>query len=80
MQANVFGISFKNAMLYFVTDNQIIMNLTNLREYGDLTHDWYLDIGYQIWFNSFILAFIPHFTLPIISSLLLCVKDCLARR
>lgn len=70
MQANVFGISFKNSMLYFVSDEAIIQNLMSLREYEDLTHDWYLDIGYQIWFNSLILAFIPHFTLPIVSSLL----------
>lgn len=34
----MFGISFKNAMLYFVSDEQIISNLTKLREYDDLTH------------------------------------------
>ena len=70
MQANIFGISFKNAISYFVNDNNIITNLSNLREYQDLTHQWYLDIGYQIWFNSLILAFIPHLFLPLVNLVL----------
>lgn len=37
-----------------------------MTEYYDLTSTWYRDIGYQIWFNVFILGFIPHIFMPIV--------------
>lgn len=66
MQANVFHISFKSFIKNFIQDKSLLDNLSNLTEYYDLTSTWYRDIGYQIWFNVFLLSFIPHLFMPLI--------------
>ena len=69
IQANVFQISFKSVMKSLISDKDLLLNLSLISEYYDLTSSWYKDIGYQIWFNVFTLTFIPLY-MPLISHLL----------
>ena len=67
LQANIFQISFKSFIRHFASLHKSLLdNLGSLPEYSDLTPDWYWDIGYQIWFNLFLLTFIPHSFMPFI--------------
>lgn len=66
MQANVFKISFKSIISHLIKDKTLLDNLSQMAEYYDLTSNWYRDIGYQIWFNVFILGFVPHVFMPIV--------------
>jgi hypothetical protein len=70
MQANVFSISFKSIIKNFISDADLLNNLSKISEYRDLSSRWYLDIGYQIWFNVFTLSFIPHLFMPIVYHIL----------
>ena len=65
LQANIFGISFKKAVKFLISDNDFLANLEEMPEYSDFSQDWYADIGYQIWLNWIILAVIPHTFMPI---------------
>ena len=60
-------------MTLFVTDTTLLTNLNNLAEYSDLSAAWYLDIGYQIWFNWVILGLV-HFAMPAVHCLLECIN------
>lgn len=65
LQANIFGLSFKRVVKIFTSNASMISNAESLTDYDDFTNDWYVDIGYQIWLNWLILAFIPHSLMPI---------------
>ena len=66
MQAKVFGISFMGFILSITNDSTMISNINSMQEYGDLTNEWYYDIGYQIWLNLLIDAFLLHCFMPLI--------------
>jgi hypothetical protein len=66
IQSNVFGISFKSTIKNVISDPNLLNNLSKISEYRDFSSRWYLDIGYQIWFNVFTLSFIPHLFMPIV--------------
>jgi hypothetical protein len=74
MQANVFSISFKSIIGHFITDPTLKINLSTIKEYYDLTSFWYRDIGYQIWFNIFLMSFFPHIIMPFYFYLMECIN------
>lgn len=74
IQANVFQISFKSFIGKLIKDQQLLNNLSLIKEYNDLNTSWYKDIGYQIWFNVFILSFIPHLYMPLVMHLIECLS------
>lgn len=80
MQAQFWGFSFKSIIEGLVQDSALLKNISILPEFSDFTHDWYLEIGYQIWFNFLMLAFVPHVILPLGHLLLEKVTECFARR
>ena len=59
MQANVFSLSIMALYFRLTTSNDIKNNIISMGEYSDLTPNWYRDIGYQLWFNIFIMIFLP---------------------
>jgi hypothetical protein len=65
MQANIFGISFKNIVEFFITNDDLKNNLASVEEYKDFVTYWYKDIGYQIWLNWLILSIFPHPIMPL---------------
>lgn len=65
MQANIFSLSIMALYSRIITDNDLKNNIVSMTEYSDLTPRWYKDIGYQIWFNIFIMIFLPQLTQPL---------------
>ena len=74
MQAKVFGISFMKFILSITTNQVIISNINSMNEYSDLTNSWYYDIGYQIWLNLLVDAFLLHCFIPLIRMPTNCLK------
>lgn len=67
LQADLFGISFKQfAGLFLAEDSVYLTNLNSLGSYDDMVANWYIDIGYKIWFTWLILAFSVHSFWPIL--------------
>lgn len=65
MQANVFSLSIMALYFRLTTSNDIKNNIISMGEYSDLTPNWYRDIGYQLWFNIFIMIFLPQVLQPL---------------
>lgn len=80
MQANIFGLSVMNFLRKLVTSNDLINNISSITEYSDLIPQWYKDIGYQIWFNIFIMIFLPQLLQPLAYYLYEWLMEKLARR
>jgi hypothetical protein len=62
MQADIFGLSVMNFMRLLVSSPDLINNINSIDVYRDLIPRWYKDIGYQIWFNIFVMIFLPQLT------------------
>lgn len=80
MQANVFGLSILSLYGRLITDKDLSNNIRSMSEYSDLTPRWYKDIGYQIWFNIFIMCFLPQAFQPLFYMLKEKLQECLAKR
>jgi hypothetical protein len=80
LQAQLFGITFKNLIPELFSDSTLQDNADDLTGYSDLTNYWYVDIGYQIWFTWLILAFSPHIAMPFFHYGMECLNNYLARK
>jgi hypothetical protein len=56
MQARFDSFIPKDLVKYISNSDTILMNLKEMNDFNDLTHGWYLDVGYQIWITWLILA------------------------
>lgn len=65
MQANIFNLSVPGILKLLFKHSAFIDNVTNISEYHDLTSTWYKDIGYQLWFNLFMMMLLPHIYMPL---------------
>ena len=80
MQANIFGLSILTFWNNHVTSNDLKNNIFSMNEYSDLIPRWYKDIGYQIWFNIFIMIFLPQLTQPLSYYLYEKLYNCMGKR
>lgn len=74
----MFGVSFKKAITFFISNDYLKENANGLAQYYDFVSDWYVNIGYQIIFNALILVVHPTFTMPIFYCLMEKVSRCRA--
>jgi hypothetical protein len=56
MQARFDKFAPKDLVKYLSSSDAILANLREMNDFNDLTHGWYLDVGYQIWITWLILA------------------------
>lgn len=74
LQANLFGIEFKNVIPDLINDSTLQTNAALLSDYSELGNTWYVDIGYQIWLTWLIMALSPHSFMPIYHYLIECLN------
>lgn len=79
LQANLFGIRFKMVIPNLVNDPTMKLNASLLTDYAVLENNWYVDIGYQIWFTWLIMAVSPHSYMPLYFYLMECVNEKFAK-
>lgn len=65
MQANIFKLSVLEFLRRMIVDPNLLKSINSYEEFSDLTSNWYLKIGYQIWFNIFVMCFVPHLYYPL---------------
>lgn len=65
LQADLFGVHFKNLIPNLFNDSYLQQNASDLEDYTEMSNNWYIDIGYKIWFAWLLLAFSPHLIMPL---------------
>ncbi len=80
LQADFFGIKFKNVIPKLVNNSTMKMNASLLKDYAVPENNWYIDIGYQIWFTWLIMAISPHSYMPFVHYLMEYINEWMAKR
>ena len=80
LQADLFGIKFKMVIPQLLNSDTMKMNASQLTDYQVPENNWYIDIGYQLWFTWLIMAISPHSYMPFYYYLMEKVNECLAQK
>lgn len=79
LQANILTISFKSIIKGFISNADLLNNVSLLVEYEDLSRSWYLDIGYKILMNWLTFTLLPHIIQPVVLLVSERISECQAR-
>lgn len=74
LQADLFGIKFKNIIPDLINNASMKMNASTVRDYQVPENNWYIDTGYQIWLTWLIMALSPHSYMTLVHYLMECIN------